>query len=120
MGPNHPNHSLLNLTFPLTLHSVTPDTPCLLLGNVEAKLAWPRRPWFLGTVLFPWPWASVEVKTINLPRAPQELADLFLKASCISFPLSLQEGQSEEGREGETEGEEDEREGAMEGEEDAE
>lgn len=76
---------------------------CLLLGNVEAKLAWPRHPWFLGTVLFPWPWASVEVKTINLPRAPQELADLFLKASCISFPLSLLKGQREEGREGEME-----------------
>lgn len=89
------------------MHSVTSDTPCLLLGNVEAKLAWPRHLWFLGTVLLPWPWASVEVKTINPPRAPQEPADLLLKTPSISFPLSLQEGEGEAGREGDTEGEED-------------
>lgn len=50
---SHQNHHpLLDLTFSMTLHSATSGTPCLLLGSVEDKLAWPGHPWFLGTEQF--------------------------------------------------------------------
>lgn len=72
VAPSHQSHPVLDLTFSLTLYSAISDTPCLWLGNVEGKLAWPRHPWFLGTALFPWLWASVKVESVNRPRTPQE------------------------------------------------